>query len=81
MVVSHLPPTQRLNGIVICRTFMATVPGKVVVGAITTLLAICFVVFVIVANEVHKSKTIMGNDKVDAMIRFPVNTASDTSYH
>ena len=50
---------------------MPAVPAEVVVGAITILLTICIIVFVIVGHQVIQGEAIVGYDEVDALIGLP----------
>jgi len=52
-------------------TFDAAVPASVVVGAITVVLVVCFVVLGIVRHEVVKRESVMTRHKVNTLLRLP----------
>src|SRR4029077_8075475 len=52
-------------------TFDAAVPASVIVGAITVILVVCFVVLGIVRHEVVKRESVMTRLKVNTLLSLP----------
>ena len=51
---------------VVGRAFGAAIPAVVVVGAVFVILAVGFVVFVVVADEIFEREAVMAGDEIDA---------------
>ena len=56
---------------IICGPLNPTIPGEVVVGAISVFFPIGIVVLGVVGHQVIQSEAIMGYHKVDTMVWFP----------
>src|SRR4029077_5571093 len=69
--VLHLPISEFLHRGIFGGTFDATVPASVVVGAITVVLVVCFVVLGIVRHEVVKRESVMTRHKVNTLLSLP----------
>src|SRR5262245_30031687 len=66
--VAHLLPTQGLNDRIISGAFNATVPAIVVIGPILVILAIRFIVFVVITDQVVEREAVVAGNKIDARI-------------
>ena len=62
--VALLPLTQRGDGRIGCRPFDAVIPRVIVVGSVAVVLAIRFVVFAVIGNEVVEIEAVMGGDEI-----------------
>src|SRR5262247_483739 len=75
--VLHLPVSELLHRGVIGGTFNAAVPAAVVVGAVTVVFAVCFVVLVVIRDEVVQGEAVMTGHKVHTLLNLafflPVN--------
>ena len=66
--VLHLPIPEFLHAGIIGGTFNAAVPASVVVGPVAVVFAVCFVVLVIVGDEVVKGEAVMASHEVNALL-------------
>src|ERR1041385_4014450 len=64
--MAPLPPPQDVDLRIIGRTFRAAVPGKIVLLAVLTVLAVGLVVFIVVTDEIVERKSIVRREKIDA---------------
>src|SRR6185437_3084970 len=64
--VALLPFAKRENVLVVGRTFDAAIPGAIVGIAVLVVLAVCFIVFVVVARPVVQREAVVGGDEVHA---------------
>src|SRR5207247_6455071 len=75
--VLHLPVSEFLHRGIIARTFNAAVPTAVVVRAVTVIFAVCFVVLVLIRDEVVQCEAVMTRHKVHTLLSLaffmPVN--------
>src|SRR5262245_28551489 len=62
--ILHLPVSELLHRGIIGGTFNAAVPAAVVVGAVTVVFAVCFVVLVVIRDEVVQGEAVMTRHKV-----------------
>src|SRR5215470_7672135 len=64
--VAPLLPTQGLNSRVVRGAFHATVPTIVVIGPILIIFAICFVMLLVITDQVIKREAVVAGNKIDA---------------
>ena len=75
--VPALTIAQRLYRRIIARTLHATVPAQIVVGAVAVVLAIGFVVFKIVREQIVQGEAVMAGYEVDALLRLTLRAPVD----
>src|SRR5215471_6832971 len=66
--VFYLPVSELLHAGVIGRTFNAAVPTSIVVRPVAVVFAICFVVLVIIRDEVVEREPVMARNKINALL-------------
>ncbi len=67
--VGGLPAAQREDRRVVGLALLATVPGPVVVGAVTVALAVGLVVLAVVRHQVAQREPVVGGHEVDRVVR------------
>src|SRR4051812_11112668 len=64
--ILRLSQAQRVYRLIAGLTFSATVPAVVVVGAITVVLAVRLVMFIVVREQIPQRESIMTGNEIDA---------------
>src|SRR4029077_2815945 len=66
--VLHLPVSELLHSGIIAGTFNAAVPASVVVRAVTVVFAVCFVVLLVIRDEVVQCEAVMTRHIVNTLL-------------
>src|SRR6266481_203579 len=66
--VFNLPVSELLDARIIRWTFNTTVPTSVVVRSVAIIFAICFIVLVIIGDEVVEGEPVMARHKINALL-------------
>src|SRR5262249_19506327 len=75
--VLHLPISELPHAGIIGGTFDTTIPASIIVCSITVIFAVCFIVLVVIRDEVVQREAVMTSHKIDTLLRLaffmPVN--------
>ena len=69
--VAHLALPQSIHAFIASLALLPTIPAEVVIGPVAVLLPIGIIMLGIVRHQVIQCEAVMGNNKIDALVRLP----------
>ena len=69
--VAHLALPQSIHAFIASLALLPTIPAEIVIGPVAVLFPIGVIVLKVVCHQVIQCETVMGNHKIDALVRLP----------